>query len=49
MSEEKKGNTIKELMAALGTPQNPVGVAEYRTFWASLSEEERAYYKHAEL
>lgn len=49
MPDDKGENTIKELMAAFGTLDHPVGVTEYRDFWSSLTEDEKKYYKTAKI
>jgi hypothetical protein len=49
MPDDKGENTIKELIAAFSTLQNPVGVSEYREFWNSLTDEQKAYYKTAKI
>lgn len=48
-NDERKKNSIKDLMAAFGTLERPVTVAEYREFWASLTEAEKEYYNYAQL
>lgn len=47
--DERKKNSLKELMVAFGTLDRPVSPAEYREFWASLSEQEKEYYNYAQL
>lgn len=47
--EEKTGNTTKELMEAFGTKENPVSTSEFRIFWHSLTEAEKAEFRNAEL
>lgn len=47
--DEKSGNTPKEIMAFLSTEEKPVKSAEFREFWMSLSDEEKAEYKNADL
>lgn len=42
-------NGPKELMAAFGCPGRPVGVPEYNAFWKSLSDNEKDYYRNADL
>ena len=37
---------IKEFFA---TPENPVSAAEFMEFWKSCSDEEKDYYKSADL
>jgi hypothetical protein len=49
MAEDDKGNTPKQMMEALGTPDNPVKPGEFREFWGSLSEEEKAEFRNADL
>lgn len=49
MAEEKKQNSPKELIAAFGTEERPVSIGEFRDFWVSLSEEEKEYFRTAEL
>ncbi len=45
----ERRNGPKELMAAFSCPGRPVGVPEYNAFWKSLSEDEKSFYRNAEL
>jgi hypothetical protein len=42
-------NTPVQIKAALGTEERPVSATEFKEFWMSLTNEEREYYKNAEL
>lgn len=42
-------NTPKELMAFFSTPEKPVKLSEYNEFWKSLSNDEKEYYRTADL
>lgn len=42
-------NTVKDLKAYFSTTEKPVSNTEMMDFWKSLSDEEKAYYKNAEL
>ena len=46
---EKGENTVPELMRFFGIPGRPVGPAEFRTFWDSLTEPEKEYYRTAKI
>jgi hypothetical protein len=39
--------TVKDLMQYFGTPDRPVTPSEFKSFWSSLSEDEKDYYKKA--
>jgi hypothetical protein len=47
--EGKKQNSLKDLMEAFSCPGRPVSPAEFRTFWNSCSDDEKEYYKYAQL
>lgn len=54
MAEQDNGpkeqrNTLGELMKFFSTEDNPVGSGEFKTFWESLSDEEKDEFKNAEL
>jgi hypothetical protein len=42
-------NTVKALKDFFSTAERPVGTSEMMEFWKSLSDEEKAYFKTAEL
>jgi hypothetical protein len=42
-------NNISQIKAYLSVPEKPVSTQEAMEFWKSLSDEEKEYYKHAEL
>ena len=42
-------NSVAEIKAYFGTPDRPVPAQEMMAFWKSLSDEEKEYYKTAEL
>lgn len=42
-------NSAKQLKEFFATPEKPLGSAEFMEFYKSLSEEEKAYYKNADL
>lgn len=48
-NKEVKGNSAKDLMAFLSSPEKPIKVAEFSLFWKSLSEKEKEYYRSAPL
>jgi hypothetical protein len=39
--------TVKDLMQYFGTPDRPVTPGEFKSFWGSLSDVEKDYYKKA--
>ena len=43
------GNSVADLKAYFSTEKKPVPAKEMMDFWKSLSEEEKEYYKQAEL
>ena len=49
MADENKNNSPKDIMDFLSTEEKPLKMAEFREFWSSLSEEEKAEYKEADL
>ena len=42
-------NTIKELKDFFSTPEKPCSAAEFMEFWKPMTDEEREYYKNADL
>lgn len=42
-------NTPKDLKEFFSTPEKAVKAAEFMDFWKSLSDEEKEYYKNADL
>lgn len=42
-------NDIKVLRNYFSTPEKPCSLAEFKEFWASLNDEEKAEFKAAEL
>lgn len=48
MSEKGK-NSLTDLREFLHTEANPLSMAEFRDFWASLSDEEKEEFKNADL
>lgn len=42
-------NSVKDLMNYLSTEEKPVKTEEFMAFWKSLTEEEKAEFKAAEL
>lgn len=42
-------NTVKELLAFFSTEEKPCKTSEFMEFWKSLSDEEKEYYKAADL
>lgn len=42
-------NTVAQLKDYFGTDEKPVSAKEMMDFWKSLSEEQKEYYKTAEL
>jgi hypothetical protein len=42
-------NTITEIKEFFNSKEKPLSAAEVMEFWKSLSDEEKEYYKHAEL
>lgn len=46
---EKPKNDVKTLKEFFGTPERPVNGPEMMAFWKSLSDEEKEYYKNADL
>lgn len=42
-------NSVAELKAFFATPEKPLSSAEFMAFWKSLSDDEKAYFKSAEL
>lgn len=45
----EKKNSLTDLMDFFSTDERPVKPAEFKLFWNSISDEEKAYYKNAEL
>ena len=49
-TQENPGqNSLTDLKKFLGTPDRPVNNAEWVEFWKSLTEEEKADFRNAEL
>jgi len=46
---EVKKNSLKDLMEAFSCPGRPVSAAEFRSFWASCTQDEKDYYMTASL
>lgn len=42
-------NTLKDLILFFGCEGRPVSPAEFKAFWQSCDEEQKAYYKNAPL
>jgi hypothetical protein len=42
-------NSVKELKDYFATDDKPIGASEFMTFWKSLDDEEKDYYKTADL
>lgn len=42
-------NTMKDLKEFFNSPEKPVSLSEIKEFWESLSDEEKVYYKNADL
>jgi hypothetical protein len=42
-------NTITQIKEFFNSEEKPLKTAEVMEFWKSLSDEEKEYYKHAEL
>lgn len=42
-------NTVKELKEFFSTPDKPVTAPEFMSFWKSCDDEDKAYYKSADL
>lgn len=42
-------NDIKQIRAFFSTLEKPVSLKEMQEFWGSLTDEEKNYYKEAEL
>lgn len=42
-------NSVAQLKDYFSTPEKPVAAREMMDFWNSCSDEEKAYYKSAEL
>jgi hypothetical protein len=38
-------NWMKKLMLAFGTEERPVTPTEFKTFWTSCTDEQKAWYK----
>jgi hypothetical protein len=49
VAENDEKNSTKDLMAFFSTEEKPLKVAEFGEFWKSLSDEEKAYYREADL
>jgi len=49
VADEKKGNSLLDLMKFFSTPERPVGSKEMQEFWRDLSEEEKEEFRNAEL
>jgi hypothetical protein len=47
--DKSKHNSLTALMAAFSCPGRPVNAAEFRVFWADLTDVEKEYYLHAEI
>jgi hypothetical protein len=47
--DEKTENTPKDLMKFLSNDERPVSVPEFREFWQSLTDAEKAEFKNAKL
>lgn len=47
--DEIKKNTPKDLKDFFSTPEKPVALKEMNDFWQSLSEDDKEYYRYAEL
>lgn len=46
---EKKINDTKTLIAFFSTEDRPVSASEFMAFWKSLTEEQKEYYRNAEI
>lgn len=42
-------NTAAAVKSFFDTPEKPLGTSEFMDFWKSLSDEEKEYYKNADL
>lgn len=42
-------NTVKDLMLFFGTEDRPVKPGEFKSFWESLTEDQKAWYKSQPL
>lgn len=42
-------NDVKDIMKYMGTEERPVGTKEMMEFWKSLTNEEKAEFKKADL
>jgi hypothetical protein len=47
--ENPNQNSLTDLKRYLGTDESPVSNAEWVEFWKSLSDEEKAEFRNAEL
>lgn len=43
------GNSVADLSKQFGTEDKPVSASEFMEFWKSLSDDEKDYYKSADL
>lgn len=46
---EPKRNSLKDLIAFFGCEDRPVTPVEFRTFWGSLTDDEKDYYNNVPL
>lgn len=46
---EQNHNSLKDLIGFFGTSDRPVSPAEFKKFWESCTEDQKAYYKSAPL
>lgn len=42
-------NTPTIIASALGTPDRPISLDEFQEFWKSLTEDEKDFYRRADL
>lgn len=42
-------NTVKDLKEYFSTPENPVNAREMMDFWQSCSEDDKEYFKTADI
>jgi hypothetical protein len=47
--DEKKLNDTKALIAFFSTTERPVTAAEFMAFWKSCTDEQKDYYRNAEI